>query len=93
MEKLAGPAAITLTESVLGAAVVLLIVLIFVIMRLVFKHMRESDERWTKAVDKNTDALKGIGDAQTASGDKIAISIERALLYKSVSDHGNDNPK
>lgn len=102
MEKLATSPVITLSETVLGSAVVLLAVLLFVILKLVFAHMKESDERWTKTVDKNTDALnemaksqteslKGLAKSQTESGDKIAISIERALLYKSVSNSNSND--
>lgn len=92
LEKVAPDAAITLTETVLGSAVVLLIVLLFVVLKLVFKHMHDSDKRWSQSLDKNTDALKGITDVQKESGDKIAVSIERALLY-SRNHNDNGNPR
>jgi len=91
MEKLASDAAITLTESVLGAAVLLLIILITIIVKLVFAHIAKSDERWTKSIDKQTDALQNIANAHRESGDKIAISIERALLLKSVTDNNHNS--
>ena len=69
MEKIVTAAASNLSESVLGAAVILLVLLVLWLAKIVFsylsdshkrtlKHIEESDKRWSETVKKSTDALQ-----------------------------------
>lgn len=80
-------AAVTLQQSILGSAVVLLIILLFVVLRMVFTHIKESDKRWSDAVKENTEALRKTAETNRDNGDKVAETIERAIMHvKRTSD-------
>jgi len=81
MEKIAASAALGLQESVLGAAVILLVVMLFIVLKLVFQHIKESDKRWSETVDKNTSALNEMTKVHREGNDKIAEKITQALLH------------
>lgn len=79
MEKAVANLALGLQESVLGGAVVILLLMLFLVLKLVFAHIRDSDKRWSDTVNKNTEALNKMTEAQRDSSDKIAEKIERAI--------------
>lgn len=88
MENLAPESITALTQTTLGAALLLMVVLFYAVVKMLLNHIKESDERWSSTVQKTTDSLNGLTKVQKESGDKIAESIERALLYSRNNNNG-----
>lgn len=84
MEKVAITTIEALQGNVLAITVVILAILICGVLWLMFRHIDRSDQRWSEAVQKNTDALEKMNETQAKNGDKIADKIERALIYRDV---------
>lgn len=82
--------ATTLNGHILGAGLVFSLMILAMVIVLFMRHQGKSDKRWSESMENNTAAIREISDAHREIGEKIAGTINDALITAFRHDDSTD---